>query len=32
MVIAPGHEDINDHDRLRDDSLFALAVSRVSAG
>jgi len=28
MAIAPGHEDINDHDRQRDDGLFATAVGR----
>jgi len=28
MAIAQGHEDLNDHDLLRDDPLFALAVGR----
>ena len=28
MGIAPGYEDLNDHDQLRDDSILALAVGR----
>ncbi len=28
MAIALGYEDVNDHDRLRDDSVLALAVGR----
>ena len=28
--LALGYEDLNDHDRLRDDSLVALALGRVS--
>ena len=27
--VVPGYEDLNDHDKLRDDSLLALAVGRA---